>query len=364
MKFIDLNVQYLRIKPAIDSAIQRVLDHNQFIFGPELTELEQRLADYVGVKHCIGVSSGTTALQAALMALKIGPDDEVITTPFNFFATAEIIALLGAKSVYIDINPQTYNMDPQGIEAAITKKTKAIIPVSLYGQPADFDAINTIAGKYNLFVIEDAGQSFGAIYKNRRSCGLSTIGCTSFFPSKPFGCYGDGGACFTNDDNLAKKIRLIINQGQESRYHHVTVGINGRLDTIQAAVLLEKLKILDGELQMRQQVASWYDQAFVDASLIQAPVIEAHNRSAYAQYTIAVDHRDQLQKALTQHSIPTAIHYPKGLHEQPCEQTKQNKHFPETERAARRVLSLPFYPYMERSLVERIVEFVTAECIV
>ncbi len=353
MKFIDLDKQYQLYKSAIDSAIQRVLDHGQYIQGPELEELDQKLASLVGVKHCISLSSGTTALQVALMALNIQPGDEVITTPFSFFATAEVILLLGAKPVYVDIDLKTYNMDPALIEAAITQKTKAIIPVSLYGQCADYDVINAIAAKYQLPVIEDAAQSIGGTYKGRLSCGLTTIGCTSFFPSKPLGAYGDAGACFTNDDQLADKMRSIINHGQQGRYHHVDIGINGRCDTLQAAILLAKLPHLAEEIRLRQQVAAWYDAALADK--VTTPYIEAHNISAYAQYTIAVENRQSLQQALAAQGIPTAVHYPKGLHQQPAMLgLEESQSFPNTEQAAQQVLSLPFYPFMEKALVDKV----------
>ncbi len=243
--FIDLKAQQNRIKDKIDAGIQSVLTHGQYILGPEVAELEEKLAAYAGVKYCITCANGTDALQIAQMAFGIGPGDEVITPGFTYIATAETVALLGAKPVYVDVNPKTYNLDVEKLEAAITPRTKAIIPVSLYGQCADFDAINAIAAKYGIPVIEDAAQSFGATYKGRKSCNLSTVACTSFFPSKPLGCYGDGGAIFTNDEELAKVIRQIARHGQDRRYHHIRVGVNSRLDTIQAAILLPKLEIFD-----------------------------------------------------------------------------------------------------------------------
>ncbi|MCB1988795.1 MAG: DegT/DnrJ/EryC1/StrS family aminotransferase, partial [Burkholderiaceae bacterium] len=258
MNFIDLKSQYQRLKADIDAGIQRVLDHGQFILGPEVTELEEKLATYTGARHCITVANGTDALQIAQMALGIGPGDEVITPGFNYIATAETAALLGARPVYVDIDPRTYNLDPELLEAAITPATRAIIPVSLYGQCANFDAINAIAARHGIPVIEDAAQSFGAIYKGRKSCNLTRIACTSFFPSKPLGCYGDGGALFTNDDELAKVMRQIARHGQDRRYHHVRVGVNSRLDTLQAAILLVKLVLFDDEMALRQQVAARY----------------------------------------------------------------------------------------------------------
>ncbi len=259
MEFVDLQEQRRRIKDEIDAGIKGVLDHGRFILGPEVAELEDKLADFCGVRHCVSCANGTDALQIAQMALGIGPGDEVITPGFSYIATAETIAMLGAKIVYVDIDPRTYNLNPDKLEAAITPKTRAIIPVSLFGQCADFDAINAIANEHNIPVIEDAAQSFGATYNGRRSCSLSQIACTSFFPSKPFGCYGDGGALFTNDDELAKIIRQIARHGQEKRYHHVRVGVNSRLDAIQAAILLAKLRIfIDDEINSRNTVAARY----------------------------------------------------------------------------------------------------------
>src|SRR5690554_2799261 len=260
MQFIDLAAQQARIKQKIDANIQKVLAHGQYILGPEVTELEEKLAAFTGAKYCISVANGTDALQIAQMAFGIGPGDEVITPGFTYIATAETVALLGAKPVYVDVCPKTYNLDPAKLEAAITPKTKAIIPVSLYGQCADFDAINAIAEKYGIPVIEDAAQSFGASYKGKMSCNLSTVATTSFFPSKPLGCYGDGGAIFTNDDELALVMRQIARHGQDRRYHHIRVGVNSRLDTLQAAILLPKLEIFAEEITLRQQVAQRYSQ--------------------------------------------------------------------------------------------------------
>jgi UDP-2-acetamido-2-deoxy-ribo-hexuluronate aminotransferase len=352
VKFIDLQSQYQQHKMAIDAAIQTVLDHGQYINGPEVAQLESDLQQFVGVSHAIGCASGTTALQMALMAVGVGPGDEVITTPFSFFATAEVIVLLGAKPVYVDIDPQTYNINPDAIEAAITPKTKAIIPVSLYGQAADFDEINAIADRHQLPVIEDAAQSLGATYKGRHSGNLSTIACASFFPSKPLGCYGDGGACFTNDDALAEKMRMIANHGQAARYHHTMIGINGRLDTIQAAILIEKLKHFPAEIEARQTVAAEYARCLSDQ--IQLPMIKNHNVSAYAQYTIQVSDRDNVREALSAQGIPMAVHYPKGLHQQPATKVDENASYPETELAAARVMSLPFYPGMPQETIEKV----------
>jgi UDP-2-acetamido-2-deoxy-ribo-hexuluronate aminotransferase len=354
MQFIDLKTQSARIEDRLFARFKTVLDHGAYIMGPEIAELEGKLADFVGVKHAITVASGTDALLIALMALDIGAGDEVITTPFSFFATAEVIALLGAVPVFVDIDPVTYNLDPLLLEAAITQKTKAIMPVSLYGQCADYDEINAIAKKYQLPVIEDGAQSFGATYKGRQSCGLTTIGCTSFFPSKPLGCYGDGGACFTNDDTLATIMNEIRTHGQSQRYHHTRLGINGRFDTIQAAFLLEKLVIFPEEIQLRQQAADYY-QHLLPASF-KAPLIKSHNTSVFAQYTLEVPDRSMFQQALQTRGIPTAVHYPLGLHQQPIFKTlfPGTHHFPKTDYAARRVLSIPMHPYLTRSDQQKI----------
>lgn len=343
MQFIDLKTQYSSIKDDVDRRIQAVLDHGQYILGPEVTELEEKLADYVGVKHCIGVASGTDALLIALMALDIGPGDEVITTPFSFIATAEVIRLIGAKPVYVDIRPNTYNIDPALIEKAITKNTKAIMPVSLYGQCADFDEINAIADKHGIPVIEDGAQSFGATYKGKRSCGLSTIGCTSFFPSKPLGGYGDGGAVFTDNDDLALIMRQIHVHGQDKRYHHARVGINGRLDTIQAAILLAKLDVFDNEVKARARLGKRYSELLGDS--VTVPFVDGHNTSVYAQYTIAVDDRASVQEALSKADIPTAVHYPIPLHKQPA-MLDENADVPIATNLSDKVMSLPMHPYL------------------
>ena len=346
MQFIDLKTQSNRIENRLIARFKAVLDHGAFVMGPEITELEQSLATYVGVEHALAVASGTDALLIALMALDIGVGDEVITTPFSFFATAEVIALLGAKPVFVDIDPLTYNIDVNLLEAAITSKTKAIMPVSLYGQCPDIDAINALAQQYQLPVIEDAAQSFGATYKGRQSCGLTTIACTSFFPSKPLGCFGDGGACFTNDAKLATRINEIRNHGQETRYYHTRLGINGRLDTLQAAILLEKLALFPEEVQLRQDVARRYEQ-LLPAGIKRPKIIEG-NTSVFAQYTIEVPERKRVQAELKALGIPTAVHYPVGLHEQPIfkELFPSDQTFPKTEYAAAHVMSLPMHPYL------------------
>lgn len=355
MEFIDLKSQYQRLKKDIDAGIQRVLDHGQYILGPEVAELEEKLAAYVGAKYCISVANGTDALQIAQMAFGIGPGDEVITPGFTYIATAETVGLLGAKPVYVDIDPRTYNVDPALIEASITSRTKAIIPVSLYGQCADFDAINAIAAKHCIPVIEDAAQSFGATYKGRKSCNLSTVACASFFPSKPLGCYGDGGAIFTNDDELAKTIRQIARHGQDRRYHHIRIGVNSRLDTLQAAILLPKLAVFDEELAQRQRVADTYNQLITDANagqghqadhLITIPYIEPHNTSAWAQYTIQVADREALQKHMKQAGIPTAVHYPIPLNKQPAV-ADDSVEMVIGDNAANKVMSLPMSAYLK-----------------
>ena len=354
MDFIDLKTQQDRIKNQIDTNIAKVLAHGRYIMGPEVNELEDRLADYVGVKHCISVSSGSDALLIAMMALGIGFGDEVITTPFTFIATAEMIKILGAKPVFVDIDPQTYNIDPAKIKSAITTNTKLILPVSLYGQCADMDAINTIAKQHNLPVLEDGAQSFGATYKGRKSCNLSTVGCTSFFPSKPLGCYGDGGAIFTNDDVLAKMMCEIRVHGQDKRYSHPRLGINGRLDTIQAAVLLAKFEIFPDEVMQRDRVGRQYT-ASINAmqSTIVAPQIRSNCTTVYAQYSIMVNNREQLIAKLNKMNIPTAVHYPVPLHLQPPFYNNQ-LNLPVVEDVATKIVSLPMHPYLSTEDIEKV----------
>ena len=354
MNFIDLEQQQNRIKKQIDTNIAKVLAHGRYIMGPEVNELEEQMADYVGVKYCIGVSSGTDALLIAMMALGIGPGDEVITTPFTFIATSEMIKLLGAKPVFVDIDPQTYNIDPEKISSAITDNTKLILPVSLYGQCADMDAINTIAKQHNLPVLEDGAQSFGATYKGRKSCNLSTVGCTSFFPSKPLGCYGDGGAIFTNDDVLAKMMCEIRVHGQDKRYSHPRLGINGRLDTIQAAVLLAKFEIFPDEVMQRDRVGRQYT-ASINAmqSTIVAPQIRSNCTTVYAQYSIMVNNREQLIAKLNKMNIPTAVHYPVPLHLQPPFYNNQ-LNLPVVEDVATKIVSLPMHPYLSTEDIEKV----------
>lgn len=345
IEFCDLGAQQARIKAQIDQGIGRVLAHGQYILGPEVAELEEQLASFVGAPHCISCANGTDALQIALMALGVSHGDEVITPGFSFIATAEAVALLGARPIYVDIDSRTYNLDPARLEAAITSRTKAIIPVSLYGQCADFDAINAIGARHGLPVVEDAAQSFGATYKGRKSCNLSTVACTSFFPSKPLGCYGDGGAIFTSDEALAKIMRQIARHGQERRYHHVRVGMNSRLDTLQAAILLPKLEILPDEIERRQRVARNYDRLFHDAGIESTPCVEPHNTSVYAQYTIRVSNRDAVQEQLKGAGVPTAVHYPIPLNKQPAV-ADADASLPNGNAAASEVMSVPMHPYL------------------
>jgi len=348
MQFIDLAAQQLRIRDKIETRIRQVLDHGQYIMGPEVGQLEEKLAAFVGVNHCISCSSGTDALLIALMALDIGPGDEVITVPYTWISTAEVIALLNAKPVFVDIQPDTFNMDPDKIEVGITPRTKAIMPVSIYGQCADMTRINEIAAKHNIPIIEDGAQSFGATHYGQKSCGLSTIGCTSFFPSKPLGCYGDGGAVFTDDDGMAEKMRQIRNHGQKVKHQHPVVGINGRLDTMQAAILLEKLAIFPEECRLRWEMGQRYNGFLSGVTGIQAPAISEGNDSVYAQYTILTEHRDKVSDALKDESIPSVAYYAVPVHLQGAFSNLGHKpgDFPVTERVASHCLSLPMYPYI------------------
>jgi UDP-2-acetamido-2-deoxy-ribo-hexuluronate aminotransferase len=383
--FVDLKTQQTTIRPLLERNIETVLRHGQFIMGPEIKQLEDLLAEYVGVQHCITVSDGTKALLIAMMALGIKAGDEVITTPFTFIATGEMIALLGAIPVFVDIDPRTYNIDPNKIEAAITPRTKVIIVVSVYGQCADFDTINDIAAKYDLPVIEDGAQSFGATYKTKKSCALSTIGSTSFFPSKPLGCYGDGGALFTNDDKIAKCMREIRVHGQDRRYHHPIIGINGRMDTMQSAILLAKLdRFMNWEVQQRQLVGARYTKLLNslcppikeepgeggmiesgrEGMAILAPYIETHCTSVYAQYTIQLEGRDALIRGLNKAGIPTAVHYPVPLHLQPVFAGRGYKEsdFPISEAAAKRVMSLPMGPDLTEEMQQKIFSAILLAC--
>jgi len=362
--FIDLKTQYQELKPQIQARIDAVLDHGQYIMGPEVRELEEKLEVYTGSKHCVTCASGTEALLMSLMALGIGPGDEVITTPFTFVATAEVMVLLGVKPVFVDIERDTCLMDASLIEAKITSRTKAIMPVSLYGQVCDMDAINAIATKHgNLHVIEDAAQSFGADYSggsatSRKSCNLSTIGCTSFFPSKPLGCYGDGGAIFTNDDALAKALREIRVHGQESRYYHTRIGVGGRMDTLQCAVVLAKLERFDWEVKRRLELGDAYRNKLADAGIAADMVtVRADRNSVWAQLTVKVENRSQVQHKLKEQGVPTAVHYPIPLNMQPAYQ-----HLccpdctPNSEWAAQRVMSLPLSPDLDNKTQDFIIE--------
>ncbi|NNM78601.1 DegT/DnrJ/EryC1/StrS family aminotransferase [Sphingomonas sp. ID1715] len=359
MEFIDLKAQYRALKPSIDARIAQVLEHGRYIMGPEIGELEERLAAYVGVRHCIGVASGTEALLIALMALGIGPGDEVITTPFTFAATAEVIVLVGATPVFVDIDLADCNIDANLIEAAITPRTKAIMPVSLYGQCADMDAINAIAARHgDIPVIEDAAQSFGATYKGRRSCGVSTIGCTSFFPSKPLGCYGDGGAIFTDDDGLAQAMREIRVHGQSKRYQHDRVGVGGRLDTIQAAILLAKLDTFDEEVAARIAIGDRYLELLREVPGVTPIRVVPDRTSVWGQFTVLSHNRDAAVALLGEQGVPTAVHYPIPLDRQPaykdaCRVSGKLEH---SLKASQQVMSLPMHPYLTEDAQRDIID--------
>ncbi|RZA36440.1 MAG: DegT/DnrJ/EryC1/StrS family aminotransferase [Lysobacteraceae bacterium] len=363
MDFIDLKSQYLASRELINARIQAVLDHGQYIMGPEVAELEDRLSAYTGARHCITVSSGTEALIIALMALGIEPGDEVITTPFSFIATAEAIVLLGATPVFVDVEAGTCNIDHRLIEARITPRTRAIMPVSLYGQPADMDEINAVAERHGLAVIEDAAQSFGATYRGRKSCNLSTIGCTSFFPSKPLGCYGDGGAIFTSDASLASAMREIRVHGQSRRYVHTRIGVGGRMDTLQCAVVLAKLDRFEWEVEQRQRAAACYDDLFEStlpgaaASLLEPVGCLPDRTSVYAQYTVLVPQRERLQAILHASGIPTAVHYPVPIDQQPAYARWAGPGgCPVAAGLAHEVLSLPMGPDLDRPSAHRVVQ--------
>ena len=356
MQFIDLKTQQLRIRDDLDRRIAALLDHGQYILGPEVTEMEQRLGEYTRVAHCISVASGTDALLLALMALEIGPGEEVITTPFSFIATAEVIGLVGATPVFVDVDPMTYNLDPSLLAAAITERTRAIMPVGLFGLCADMDSINEIAAEHGLPVIEDAAQSFGATYKGRRSCGLSTIGCTSFFPAKPLGCYGDGGACFTNDEAIATRLRELRNHGQDRPYHHPRLGINGRMDGMQAAVILAKLAIFDEEVEDRHRIGARYSELLADSDCV-VPYIPSDYQSVYAQYTLQVKDRERVREALQQSGIPSAVYYPTTLDRQPALHNicRVDGHLEVAHGLSDNVVSLPMHPYLDGEAQEHIV---------
>ena len=358
MQFIDLKSRHQLIGDKINARIQRVMEHGQFILGPEVCEVEKKLAQYTGSKHCVTVSSGTDSLLIALMALGVGAGDEVITVPYTWISTAEVVALLGAKPVFVDIRPDTWNMVETLLEDAITEKTKAIMPVSIYGQCSDMDAINEIAKKYNLPVIEDAAQSFGATYKDKKSCNLSTISSTSFFPSKPLGCYGDGGALFTNDDELAEKFRWIRVHGQERKHHHPILGLNGRMDTLQAAILLEALEVFPDEVVERQKIGERYSSSLLNLSGLETPIIGKYNTSVFAQYTILSENREDIQIKLKENDIPSVSYYSVPLHLQPVFENLEHKlgDFPTAEKVANQCLSLPMSPYLSEDDQAKVID--------
>ena len=353
--FFDLASQQALIKDKLNAYMIKVLEHGKFINGPEVYELEERLSHYTEAKYCISCGNGTDALQIALMALDIGVDDEVIMPGFSYVSTAEVTSLLGAKPVFLDVDLKSFNMNVDLLEEKITEKTKAIIPVSLFGQPADFDEINSIAQKYGISVIEDAAQSFGSVYKNRKSCNLSKIACTSFFPTKPLGCYGDGGAIFTSDKNLSEKIRQIARHGQRGRYKHEIVGVNSRLDTLQAAILLAKLEILDGEVYVRNQMANLYNKNLCEIKGLFLPSVKKFNSSAWAQYTIICNQRELLKEHLEGLGIPSFVHYPLPLNQQLAFKNK-NVDLEVSTKLANQVLSIPLHAYMETTIIEKISE--------
>ena len=350
MQFIDLKSRHNLIADKINVRIQKVMEHGQFILGPEIREIEQKLAEFSGSKHCVTVSSGTDSLLIALMALGIEAGDEVITVPYTWISTAEVIALLGAKPVFVDIRTDTWNIDETQIEGVITEKTKAIMPVSIYGQCPKMDVINTIGEKYNLPVIEDAAQSFGATCNGKKSCNLSTIGSTSFFPSKPLGCYGDGGALFTNDDELAEKFRWIRVHGQERKHHHPILGVNGRMDTIQAAILLEILEVFPDEVKKRELLGQTYSEGLSNLNNLETPIIGDQNTSVFAQYTILSQYREKIQQSLKEKDIPSVSYYSVPLHLQPVFESlgHQEGDFPISEKVSNECLSLPMSPYLNK----------------
>ncbi len=354
--FANLKLAYQEHKEEFDQAILKVCGSAKYIMGPEIVSFEEKLSEFIGVKHAISCASGTDALLLAMMAINIQHGDEVITTPFTFIATGEMIALLGAKPVFVDIEEDTYNINASKIEEKITSKTKAIMPVSLYGQVADMDEINQIAERHKLTVIEDAAQSFGATYKNKKSCNLSHIACTSFFPAKPLGCFGDGGAIFTNSDQLADKIKSLRVHGQTRRYQHKYIGIGGRMDTLQAAILDIKLKYYEKDILARQKVGQLYDDRI--SSTQKAPIIKPDRTTVWAQYSIRVPVRDKLQQNLKEEGIPTAIHYPKPLHLQECFDylSHQKGDFPIAEAISEEILSLPMNPYLKVEEIDYIAD--------
>lgn len=355
MEFIDLKDQLRRYRDDIEMRMAAVLEHGHFIMGPEIADLEKQLAEYTGVRHAMTVASGTDSLEIALRSLGIGPGDEVITVPFTWISSAEAVLLVGAKPVFVDISPVDFNLDVAKLEAAITPRTRAIMPVSLFGQMPDFEEINRVASAHGLAVLEDGAQSFGATQNGRKSCGISTIGSTSFFPAKPLGCYGDGGALFTDDDELAAKMKAIRTHGGVKRHHHTLVGMNGRFDTLQAAVLLAKLPHFPEEVDARGRIGARYSALL--AGTCETPQVCSGNTHVYAQYTIRVADRDHLGGCLKEVGIPTAVYYPKCLHEQPvfANLGYQWGDFPESEKASREVISLPMHPFLSETEQDRVI---------
>lgn len=364
MQFIDLNAQQKRIRDKIEANIQAVLDHGKYIMGPEIRELEAKLAEYCGTKYAIGVASGTDALLIPLMTYEIGPGDAVFTTPFTFIATAEVIRLLGATPVFADIQTDTFNIDPEKLEAVIKKtiaegklKPRGIIPVDLFGQTADYDEIDVIAKKYDLFVLQDAAQSFGAEYRGTKACSHGDVAATSFFPAKPLGCYGDGGMVFTDNRDIYDKVISIRVHGKgANKYDNIRVGVNGRLDTIQAAVLLAKMKIFDEEIELRQQVYKRYNEGLKDTFTV--PVIRDYNLSAWAQYSLLHPERDAVIAKIKDKGIPSAIYYPLPLHQQEAFANLGYKagDFPLSEKAAKEIFSIPMHPYLSEEDQDKIIE--------
>jgi len=357
--FVDLKTQYAALRGSIDARIRRVLEHGQYIMGPEVAELEETLAARTGAAHCVTAASGTEALLIALLALEVKPGDEVITTAFSFAAAAEMIALVGARPVFVDVDEDTANIAAARIEDAITPRTRAIIPVGLYGQPADMDEINAIAARRGLPVIEDAAQSFGATYGGRQSCNLSAVGCTSFYPAKPLGCYGDGGALFTSDAALARAMREIRVHGQDRRYRHARVGVGGRMDTLQCAVVLAKLERFDWELKRRAEAGARYDSLLASTSIVPMQV-KGDRTSVYAQYTVRVAQRAAFERHMKERGIPTAVHYPLPLHQQPAFAACAGQSLPVAERLAREVVSLPMHADLDEATQQRVAGAVRA----
>lgn len=359
--FIDLKTQYQALKENIDSRIHKVLEHGAYINGPEVVELEKKMVEFTGAKTALACANGTDALLIPLMALGIGPGDEVITTAFSFIATAETIVLAGATPVYVDIDPKTYNMDPKQVEKAITSKTKAIMPVSLFGQMPAMDELETIAKKHGLYIIEDAAQSFGAKFKGRRSCSWTVAAGTSFFPAKPLGAYGDGGAMFANDEKICLAMKEIREHGSESRYYHTRLGLNARLDSIQCAILIAKLERYPWEIEQREKVAQRYQAGLsgLKAENFSIPYVAPDHQSVWAQYTLTVKDRATFAKKLQEVGVPTSIHYPRIMPEQPWYKANANKCIGDLQHsrwAADHVISIPMYPDMDANKQDYVIE--------